>query len=111
MADRLQAQLTGERRPGREALRFGFQHQIGRVFQAAGLVARLCDLDTGQARLRRVVDVASRNIQAFRDPVVVDFGLDTVGVTGPVEVKVMGDKLVRAGVFPDDGSLPGRGNR
>ena len=108
MADCLQPQLTRERRPGWESLCFGFQNQIGRIFQTACLVTRLCNLNTSQTRLCWMIDITSSNIQTLSDPIVVNIRLDTVRVSGPVEVKVMGDKLVGTGVFPDDGSLPGQ---
>ena len=59
-------------------------------------------------RLTRVIDIDTGDIQRLRRRKMVDPRLHAVRVTAPFEIEVVGDELVRLGVFPNDGRLPGQ---
>ena len=55
-----------------------------------------------------MIDIDAGDIQRLRRRKMVDPRLHAVRVTAPFEIEVVGDELVRLGVFPNDGRLPGQ---
>ncbi len=92
-----------------EALSPGFQHEVVLArLKRAGDGAAKGDFPPGQVRLTRVIDIDTGDIQRLRRRKMVDPRLHAVRVTAPFEIEVVGDELVRLGVFPNDGRLPAR---
>ena len=107
MAHCLKSQLSGEWRPRREALRFGFKYEIGRLLQTPDLVAELGNLDSGQMHLRRMIDVASRDVETLRDLIVIDIRLNARRAAArKVEVEVVGDELILPRILSHNRRLP-----
>jgi hypothetical protein len=104
---------AGAAGPGRgplgEALRLGFQHEVVlALLKRAGDGAAKGDFPPGQVFLARVIDIDTGNIQRLRRRKMVDPRLHAVRVTAPFEIEVVGDELMRLGIFPNDVRLPGQ---
>lgn len=85
----------------------GFQHEVVLArLKRAGDGAAKGDFPSGQVCLTRVIDIDAGDIQRLRRRKMVDPRLHAVRVTAPFEIEVVGDELVRLGVFPNDGRLP-----
>ena len=102
----LQAQLSGIGKPFGEPLRLRLQHQIIVPFQRAGHIAAESDLRPGQSVLRRVVNIHTGDGQRTRRMKMVDTGLHAIGMSAPVEIKILCHKLVVSAILSDDLCLP-----
>ena len=108
MAKGLQAQLARIRGPLGKALRLGFQHEVVvALLERARNGAAKRDFPPGQVLLARVIDIDTGNIQRLRRRKMVDSRLHAVGVAAPFKIEVVGDELMRLGIFAHDLRLPG----
>ena len=94
MAERLQAKLSVIRNPSRESLCFCFQNKIIIFFQRTGTVPAIGNLCTGQFVLGRMINVRTCYRQRLCRMFMIHHRLYSVGISPPVKIKVMGDKLI-----------------
>ena len=102
MAEGLQAQLSLIGCPLRKALGLRLDHQVIVLFQRAGQAAAEGDLLARQLLLGRVVDITARNGERLCRLKMIHIRLHAEGMALPGKVKVVGDELIRAAVFPHD---------
>ena len=108
MAKGLQTQLSRKRRPLGEPLRLGFQYEVVLTLpERTGNGAAKGDFPPGQVLLTRVIDIDTGNIQRLRRRKMVDSRLHAIGVAAPFKIEVVGDELMRLGIFTYDVRLPG----
>ena len=88
------------------ALRLRLQNQIVVPFQGAGDCAAESNFFAGQILSGGVVDIAARNRERTGGVPLVDLRLHAIGITDPVIVKIMGNKLIRARIGSHNISLP-----
>ncbi len=89
MAERLQPELAGIRRPLGKALRLCFNAQI--ISPSAHWPRQIStegNLCTGVVISRGMVDLDTRNVECACGRELIDLRLDTVGVPAPFEIKV-----------------------
>ena len=106
MAVGLKPQLPVVGRPPGESLGLRLQHQIVVPFQGTGAVAAEGNFFSGEIVLGGMVDIHPRHRQRPGCMEMVHHGLHAPGISLPVEVKVVGDKLIRPGVFLHNIRLP-----
>ena len=107
MTERLKPKLAGIGRPLGKALCLCFDDEI--ILSSAhraGQIATEGDLRAGQVILRGMVDVDTRDIERTRRREVIDFRLDAVGVSAPIEIEVLGDELAGPRMTANQSRLP-----
>ena len=106
MAVCLQAKLSVIWCPSRIALCFGFQNQIVVIFETADQITTKCDLCTTQVILGRMINIRSCHSQMFCTFKMVYIRLHTVGISSPLKIQIVGDKLVFSLIFGNNRCLP-----
>ena len=102
VAEGLQTKLPFIRRPLREALRLRFNQEIIVLFQGSGQIAAKGNLLSGQLVLAGMIDVTACNGHRLCRLKMIHIRLHPIGIALPGKVKIMGDKLVRPFILPDN---------
>src|ERR1700744_1888214 len=110
MAISLQPYLAGIRQflVTRHALRLRFHYQVIVLFHSTGNIAAKGYFSPGKPVGSRVVNIYPGNIKSFGRLKMVDILLYAVGIPPPIQVKILGNELIRTRIFLDQRYLPGQ---
>ena len=100
MAERLLPKLPRIRCPTWVTLCLCLKNEIIILFQGTGHITAKGDFRTGQFVLRRMVNVASCHSQRlFCNFKMIIGRLYTIGISAPLKIQIVGDKLIRTGIL------------
>ncbi|CDB78319.1 unknown [Blautia sp. CAG:237] len=106
MAVCLQAKLSVIWCPAWITLCFCFQNQVVVIFETADQITTKCDLCTTQVILGRMINIRSCHGQMFCTFKMVYIRLHAVGISSPLKIQIVGDKLVFSLIFRNNRCLP-----
>ena len=106
MAVYLQAKLSIIWCPSRIALCFGFQNQVVVILETADQITTKCDFCTTQVILGWMINIRSCYSQMFCTFKMVYIRLHAVGISSPLKIQVVGNKLIFPLILAADPGLP-----
>jgi hypothetical protein len=91
-----------------EPLGLSFQHQVVFARFIPRVMAPPNDFPASQVILARMIDIDTSNAKRLRRRKMVDTRLHTERKAAPFEIEVVGDELMRLGIFANNIRLPGQ---
>ena len=108
MAVCLQTKLPIIRCPARITLCFCFQNQIVVIFKTSDQVSAKGNFCTGQMILGRMINICSCHSQVLCTFEMVHIRLHAVGITSPLKIQIVSDKLIFSLIFGNNRCLPAK---
>ena len=108
MAVCLQTKLPIIRCPARITLCFCFQNQIVVIFKTSDQVSAKGNFCTGQMILGRMINICSCYSQVLCTFEMVHIRLHAVGITSPLKIQIVSDKLIFSLIFGNNRCLPAK---
>ena len=106
MAIRLETKLSVIRHPAGKSLGLCLQHKIVILLQRAGTVSSKGNLSSRQLVLGRMINIYTCHRQCLCRMIMIHFWLYTKGITSPVKIKIVCNKLILSGILPHNICLP-----